>query len=68
MATQPHDIWLVTIIESTNFVLAFSPMRTVFSKKINQDLFVAKNKGIPSTILPTKIHGRRFPGSSPRCM
>ena len=40
--------------------MAFSPMRTVFSKKINQDLFVAKNKGIPSTILPTKIHGRRF--------
>ena len=35
-------------------------MRTVFTKKINQDLFIAKNEGISGTILPTKIHGRRF--------
>ena len=51
MATQAHDIWLILGSEWPNIVrkqnpkfLAFSPMRTKFTKKVNQAVLIAEDK------------------------
>ena len=59
MATQTHDVWLIRGSEWPNIVrkqnpkfLAFSPMRTKFTKKVNQAVLIAEDKGIPCAVLP----------------
>ena len=72
MATQAHDIWLILGSEWPNIVrkqnpnfLAFSPMRPKFTKKVNQAVLIAEDKGVLGVILPTKIHGRGFKKAIP---
>ena len=64
MATQMHDVWL---IRGSEFVrqqdpkfLAFSPMRTMFTEKVNQGVLITKDKGTSCAVLPKKIHGHGF--------
>ena len=72
MATQAHNIWLILGSEWPNIIrkqnpkfLAFSPMRTKFTKKVNQAVLIAKDKGVPGVILPTKIHRCGFKKTIP---
>ena len=67
VATQTHDIWLTGRSECTNFIrqqnpkfLALSPVRTMFTKEFNQGLLIAKDEGVASAVLPTKVHGCGF--------
>ena len=72
MATQAHNIWLILGSEWPNIVrkqdsnfLAFSPVRAEFTKKVNQAVLIAKDKGVPGVILPTEIHRCGFKKTIP---
>ena len=67
MATQTHDIWLIWRSECANFFrqqhpkfLTLSPVWTMFTKEFNQGLFIAKDEGLTSAVLPTEVHGGGF--------
>ena len=70
MATHAHNVRLTWVVEVFDRIkdsefLAFSPMRTVFTQQINEDLMIAKRKGISCTVRPTKIHRGRFQVEAP---
>ena len=64
--------WLILGSEWPNIVrkqdskfLAFSPVRAEFTKKVNQAVLIAKDKGVPGVILPPKIHRCGFKTTIP---
>ena len=73
MATQSHYVRLIRIVKILNCIkqdseiLAFSPMGTVCTKEINQDLVISNNEQIACAACPTYIH-RRWPKVDTPCV